>query len=139
MKINQKFVKIMIVILLLVMIGLVISKKVFAWDVQGTMGSLETAAEEGGQSGEEATKLMGSIINIVSTIGAGIAIIMLVVIGIQYVSKGAEGKAEAKKDLTGYIIGAVLLFGVSGILRLLQIFIDGNVNSIGNSTSGTNP
>ena len=73
---------------------------------------------------------MGAIINVASTIGAGVAIIMLVVIGIQYTTKGAEGKAEAKKDLTGYTIGAVILFGVSGILKLLQMFIDGNLNNI---------
>lgn len=76
------------------------------------------------------TSVMGAVINMASIIGAGIAIIMLVVIGIQYVSKGAEGKAEAKKDLTGYVVGAIILFGISGILKILQMFVDGNLNNI---------
>lgn len=95
----------------------------------GAMNSIEANAENGGTAGEKVSSLMGAIINIMSTIGAGVAIIMLIVIGIQYVSKGAEGKAEAKKDLTGYVVGAVILFGVSGILKILQMFIDANFNN----------
>ena len=86
--------------------------------------------QNAGRAGNTVTGIMGALINLMSTIGAGVAIIMLVVIGIQYVTKGAEGKAEAKKDLNGYIIGAIIIFGVSGFLKLLQMFIDSNLNKI---------
>ncbi|MBR1540343.1 MAG: hypothetical protein IJ629_04150 [Clostridia bacterium] len=101
------------------------------WDVSGELDKIsQKAGEGGGRAGNTVTNVMGAAINIVSTVAAGVAIIMLVVLGIQYTSKGAEGKAEAKKDLTGYIIGAVLLFGTSGLLKLIQMFIDANLNNV---------
>ena len=120
MKKDKKIIKIILIVLLLLTVGLIISNNAFAsWNMD-----LESYDRDNAErAGNKITNIMGAIINMMSTVGAGIAIIMLIVIGIQYVSKGAEGKAEAKKDLTGYIIGAVILFGVSGILKILQMFI----------------
>ena len=126
MKLTKRFLKIIIFILILLTIGLIISNDALAWEMN--LDSYENA--DGGRAGNTATNFMGAIINITSTVGAGVAIIMLIVIGVQYVSKGAEGKAEAKKDLTGYIFGAILLFGVSGILKILQMFVNANLNDI---------
>ena len=127
LKINKKLLlKIIVVILMILAVGLMMSNRSFAWDME--LEKYEDA--KGGRAGNAATNVMAAIINLTSTGGAGIAIIMLVVIGVQYVSKGAEGKAEAKKDLTGYIVGAIILFGVSGILKLLQMFISSNLNDI---------
>lgn len=126
MKINRKILKIIITILLLLIFGLIISNNVLAWNMN--LDSYDDA--NAGRAGNTVTSIMGAVISLSSTVGAGIAIIMLIVIGIQYVSKGAEGKAEAKKDLTGYIIGAVILFGISGILKLLQMFVDANLNKV---------
>ena len=128
MKINKKIVKIVSIILLLFLVGLIISNNVFAYDYANTYKAFEN--KNAGRAGNTITDLMGAIINIMSVVGVGIAIIMLIVLGIQYTNKGAEGKAEAKKDLTGYIIGAVLLFGVSGILKILQMFIEANLNNV---------
>ena len=114
------------IFLILIIIGIIINKQAFAWE----MNLNDYENKSGGRAGNKVTDVMGAVINIVSTISAGIAIIMLIVMGIQYVSKGAAGKAEAKKDLTGYIIGAVILFGTSGILKLTQMFINSNLNSI---------
>ena len=127
MKKDKKIIKIILIVLLLLTVGLIISNNAFAsWNMD-----LESYDRDNAErAGNKITNVMGAVINMMSTIGAGIAIIMLIVIGIQYVSKGAEGKAEAKKDLTGYIIGAVILFGVSGILKILQMFINANLNNV---------
>jgi len=134
MKANKKILKIIIIMLILLLTGLVLSNTVQADWFSSTIDSIEGNSQDSGRAGNKVTSVMGAIINIASTVGAGIAIIMLVVIGINYISKGAEGKAEAKKDLTGYVIGAVILFGVSGLLKLIQMFIDGNLNSVGEDT-----
>ena len=128
----KKFLKVMIVLLIIMTIGLMIANNSSAWNM--ALNAFED--KDAGTAGEKVTDVMGAIINIVSTIGAGIAIIMLIVIGIKYVSASPEGKADAKKDLPGYVIGAVILFGISGILKLLQMFIDANLNDVG-STGGT--
>ena len=127
MKNGKKVIKTLFVVLILLMVSFIVCNHTWATWVPD-FKSYENG--DSGRAGEKITQVMGAIINIMSTIGAGIAIIMLVVIGIQYVSKGAEGKAEAKKDLTGYIVGAVILFGVSGILKILQMFIEANLNNV---------
>ena len=127
MKKSRKILKIVFIVLILISMWLFISNNAFAWDIEGKLDSFNDA--DAGKSGETVEKVMGSVIKLISTVGAGVAVIMLVVIGIQYVTKGAEGRAEAKKDLTGYLIGAVILFGISGILRLLNMFIDANINN----------
>lgn len=129
MKINKNITKIAIIMLLFILIGLIISSNVFAWEMNIDAYEDPTVANAG-RAGNTVTSVMGAVINIASTIGAGIAIIMLIVLGIQYTSKGPEGKADVKKNMEGYLIGAVILFGVSGILKLLQMFIDGNLNNI---------
>lgn len=127
---NKKVIKIIVFILIILGIGLLLSNTVYGWNVNDQLDKFDKASENSGNAGIRVTNIMGAAINITSTVAAGVAIIMLVVIGIQYVSSGADGKAEAKKDLTGYVIGAVILFGASGILKILQMFIDKNVNDI---------
>ena len=128
MKKRKIFLKVIFIILILLVVGLVINNNSFSWDMN--LEQFEGENGNAGRAGNTVTGIVGALINLMSTVGAGVAIIMLVVIGIQYVSKGAEGKAEAKKDLEGYVIGAVILFGVSGLLKLLKMFIDSNLNDV---------
>ena len=130
MKTNKKIIKIVFIILILLTLGLVISNSSFAWDVNGMLDDVEANAEQGGRSGNTVTGFMGALINMSSTVAAGVAIIMLIVIGVKYTSVDPSARADAKKDLTGYVVGAVILFGVSGILKLLQMFINGNLNNV---------
>ena len=72
---------------------------------------------------------MGAVINIVSIAGAGIAIIMLIWLAIRYVNTyHPADKAEIKKQLPVYITGAVILFAASSILKIIQMFVDTNIN-----------
>lgn len=130
-KINKKILKTILIMLIFLVVGLMVSNIASAsWVEDELTGISEQANNGAGRSGNTVRSVMGAAINIVSTVAAGVGIIMMVVLGVQYTSKGAEGKAEAKKDLTGYIIGAVLLFGASGLLKLIQMFIDANLNTI---------
>ncbi len=133
MKKSKTILKIIFIILILFSIGVLFSNSILAWDMEKQLNGFEKVKI--GTSGHDhvgntVTNVVGAIINLVSTIGAGIAIIMLVVLGIQYITSGSQEKANVKKDLNAYVIGAVILFGVSGILKLLQIFIDSNLNDI---------
>ncbi len=123
MKMKKKIFKIAIVMIILLLIGVFMSSSSFGWNMN--LNEFEKA--NAGRAGNKVTNIMGALINIVSTVGAGVAIIMLIVLGIKYTG-GPESKADAKKDLAGYIIGAVILFGVSGLLKLLQMFVDSNIN-----------
>lgn len=73
------------------------------------------------------TNIIGSIINIAQIIGMGVAVIMLVVLAIQYISAAPEGKAEIKKNSTIYIVGAIILFSAAAILQIVKNFAESNV------------
>lgn len=62
---------------------------------------------------------MSSIINVIATVGSGAAIITLIVLGIKYMLGSAEEKAEYKKTLLPYIIGAVFVFGASALTGII--------------------
>lgn len=66
-------------------------------------------------------KVMG-IIQVVGTIAA-VAIVM--VLGIKYMMGSAEEKAEYKKTMIPYIIGAILLFAATTIANAIYNFANG--------------
>ena len=59
------------------------------------------------------------IITVVSTIGSIGAVIVLVVLGIKYMIGSTEEKAEYKKTLMPYVIGAALIFAASTLSGII--------------------
>ena len=64
----------------------------------------------------------GAIIAIVQVIGVSVAIIMLIILAIKYVSSAPNDRAEIKKHAVVYVVGAVVLFAASGILGIIRGF-----------------
>ncbi len=65
------------------------------------------------------------IITIVSTIGSIVSVIVLVVLGLKYMMGSAEEKAEYKRTLLPYVIGAGLVFAASAIAGVIFSFTNG--------------
>lgn len=57
------------------------------------------------------------ILGIVQTVGTISAVITLIIIGIKYLFGSAEEKAEYKKTLMPYLIGAVLVLAAANITK----------------------
>jgi hypothetical protein len=125
MNIN-KLLKISLIFLIIAIVIFNAGTKVFGWNADWTQFDNKDA----GNASKAITNVAGALINIVSIVAAAIAIIMLIALGIKYVSSGVSGKAEVKKNIAGYVTGAVILFAASGILKLIQMFVDGNINNI---------
>lgn len=93
-------------------------------------GSKFFDSTSGDKAIEEGTNLAAGIINnaiaIVQIIGLGIAMIMLFSLGMKYMVGSVEEKAEVKKHAMVYVIGAVIFFSATGILEILQMFIQEN-------------
>lgn len=51
-----------------------------------------------------------------------IAIVMLLVIAMKYMISAPGDRADIKKHSVAYVIGAVILFGVTGILSIISEF-----------------
>ena len=60
-----------------------------------------------------AENVINNIIRIISIVGSGISIIALIILGIKYMLGSLEEKANYKKTLLPYLIGAIFVFGAS--------------------------
>ena len=131
MKLN-KVMKMVVAMLLVALVAIVASQAVMA-GIDPSSASLKDTFSQTDTSGASnaASNIIGMIINIAQVIGMGVAIIMLIVLAIQYIAASPEGKAEVKKNATIYIVGAIILFAASGILGIIRRFA---VNSIGNQS-----
>lgn len=122
---NNKLKIISRIIFIVIFCFMVTAQNVFAWEPNYNAIESHTA----GNTGNVVYSTMGAVINIVSIAGAGIAIIMLIWLAIRYVNTyHPADKAEIKKQLPVYITGAVILFAASSILKIIQMFVDTNIN-----------
>lgn len=61
----------------------------------------------------------GAAVSVIRIIAASIAVIMLLVIAMRYMISSPGDRADIKKHAVAYVIGAFVLFGVTGILGVL--------------------
>lgn len=59
------------------------------------------------------------IVGVGSTIGSLVSVIVLIVIGIKYMTGSIDEKASYKKSLMPYVIGATLVFAASNIASII--------------------
>lgn len=71
---------------------------------------------------DTAYNITGQILSIVQIIGVAVAVIMLIVVAIKYISAAPSDKAEIKKHIVVYVVGAVILFAATGILEIIKNF-----------------
>lgn len=60
-----------------------------------------------------------NIVGIITTVGIIVAVIVLLILGIKYMMGSASEKAEYKKTMIPYLVGAVLIFGASAIAKAI--------------------
>ena len=68
--------------------------------------------------GAAANKVLTAIMNI----GMVAAVLMIAILGIKYMLGSVEEKAEYKKDIIPYLIGACLLFGITTFVKIFMQF-----------------
>ena len=61
----------------------------------------------------------GKIVGLIQIVGTMVAVGMLVVLGIKFALGSAEEKAEYKKTMFPYAIGAILIFGASNLTQII--------------------
>ena len=112
----NKTIKIISTILMICIMVLFLSTTVFAGDpttiIQGTKPDYNT--DTGGLQNVGQT-----IISYISIAGIVISVIVLLILGIKYMIGSASEKAEYKKTMIPYLVGAVLIFGASAIAQVI--------------------
>lgn len=114
---NRKIEKVISICLIVMAIISIASTSVFALSPSEIKPSnVETSS---------ITKVGSSVIGILQTVGIVLSVIVLIVIGLKYMMGSAEEKAEYKKTLMPYVIGAALIFAASALAQIVFKFFTG--------------
>ena len=115
MKTKRKF----LIAILLIAIGvMIISSTVFAKDVY-TPTEFKSQIDTSGTGTGNIKETGGKIVGLIRVVGTITSVGMLAVLGIKYMMGSAEERAEYKKTLFPYIVGAVLIFGASNLTQII--------------------
>lgn|SRR5574344_1514852 len=71
---------------------------------------------------QEIKDIVNNVISILRIIGSIISVATLGIIGIKYMLGSVQEKAEYKKVMMPYIIGAILVFATTNILKIVYDF-----------------
>ena len=74
---------------------------------------------------DEVVKLGATIVTIMQTVGIVVAVVVLLILGIKYMMGSAEEKAEYKKTMIPYLVGAVLIFASTTIVNVVYNIASG--------------
>ena len=114
----MKIMKVLSILLVVAMIVAMGATNVFAATVGGQVIPDAGSTEAGNKILAVGGNLMGTI----QVVGIVVAVIILMVIGIKYMMGSAEEKAEYKKTMIPYIVGAVLIFAATTLANLAYNF-----------------
>ena len=113
---NKKTMKI-IGFLAIVLFTIMSIVPVFAVDTNSILDNIDGSEID---DSSQITSIGGKIVSVITTIGIVVAVAVLVVLGIKYMMGSAEEKAEYKKTLIPYFIGALLIFSASAIVKVIS-------------------
>ena len=113
-------------IILAITIIFLIFNNVFTSEVNATenFGSIPGLGDldeykAGGGSSASFNDIVKNIVGIIRIVGSIISVVVLVALGIKYMIGSIEERAEYKETMRPYLIGAILLFGISNVTDLL--------------------
>ena len=115
----KKSIKVISTLLLAIMLVASIATTVLAGvDLNATINNVEKQ-NLNGNADQQITKVGGNIFNIIQVVGIVVAVIVLLVIGIKYMMGSASEKAEYKKTMIPYLVGAVLVFAGTSLVKVI--------------------
>lgn len=112
----KKSIKVISTLLLAIMLVASIAGTVLAVDPITVLNGIDG---NGNVQTNDLTKVGNNIVTIIQVVGIVIAVIVLLVIGIKYMMGSASEKAEYKKTMIPYIVGAVLIFAGTSLVRVI--------------------
>ncbi len=118
----NKIVKIVRVLAIIAIVATMLSS-VFATGTKGASGASEALGGLTPNTGIEVSgfkSTINNVIGIIQVICYGAAIIMLVILGVQFITASPEGKASIKKSAIQYVIGAIIVFAAGTLLGIIS-------------------
>ena len=120
MKISKKTAKILNIIVIALALVLIVSNVAMAAATGGSFDGFTDIQAKESTLATKAQEIGGTILGVAQVVGMAVAVIMLVVLAIKYLSSSPDSKAEIKKYAVVYITGAIVLFAASGLVGLMR-------------------
>lgn len=105
----KKAYKVLSVLMIVFMIAFVCTNVFAAVNLNDIKSDDNTGADDAIE------KIGSTILSIVTGVGMVLAVVLVAILGIKYMMGSTEEKAEYKKSMIPYLVGAVLVFGASAI------------------------
>ena len=105
---NKKLIKIFVIMLTMIICAINISYGFSVSELTGDTSKMD-----------EVYSIGDAVIGVLAIIGSAASIIFLIILGMKYMMGSIEEKAQYKKTLFPYIIGAVFVFGASTIASII--------------------
>jgi hypothetical protein len=119
---KRKVLKTTILFLITMLIFSSVVSFVEAATVQDTFKGDIYSGAEGARTATQ--KVLGTILDIVRTVGVGIALIILTYVGIKIMISAPSERASLKQYCMNYVIGAFILIGASGLITIVKSFAE---------------
>lgn len=113
----KKQVKIVSIILVIMIALMAVSNVVLA--APDLSADIKDMANGSDNQPKEVLNLGKTIVSIMQTVGIVVAVVVLLVLGIKYMMGSAEEKAEYKKTMIPYLVGAILIFASTTIVNVV--------------------
>lgn len=107
----KKAYKALSILMIVVMIAFACTNVFAAVDLDNIKSNADTDADD------EIEEIGSVVLSMVTGVGMVLAIVIVAILGVKYMMGSTEEKAEYKKTMLPYLIGAVLVFGASAIGR----------------------
>ncbi len=115
----MKLKKIMTTALIVVFIALLVVPTISFGDYTPKQFKESGYIKDSGDGIDNVKSVGGKIVGLIRVVGTIVAVGMLIVLGIKYMMGSAEERAEYKKTLFPYFIGAVLIFAAANIAQII--------------------
>ena len=103
--------KIIIVLITILVFIMLISNTVFAGTINTNISTIKPS--------NDMAKFGNHIIGAIKVIGTFVAVIMTMIVGIKYMLSSVEEKAEYKKTVIAYMVGAILIFATAQLVGFI--------------------
>ncbi len=107
---KEKILKILLFFVIIIMFFINVVNAFSITDLEGNLSEEKT---------KEVVAVGNKAISLISTIGSILSVIVIVILGIKYMLGSLEEKAEYKKTLMPFLIGAILIFAASNIAGVI--------------------
>lgn len=88
------------------------------------LSPIDIKGNTSGNGSNEISTLGKDIVGILQTVGIVLSVVILVVLGIKYMMGSAEEKAEYKKTMIPYLVGAAFIFLAPTIANIVYSFFN---------------